>query len=297
MKWLEVELQVSGELAEPVAELLARYAHGGAVLSSAEPDDPTHPVIVSAYLPTDDQLDTARQQIAAGLWHLSQIQSLPEASYRWIEDEDWSKAWRRHYRPLAVGRRLLVQPAWLKPHRQGRLAILMDPGMAFGTGTHPSTILALVLLEEAVVAGCHVVDLGCGSGILSIAALLLGAAEATALDIDPAATRATLSNAQANKVDDRLGIVEGGLPTLKGLLDQGLQADLIVANILAPALETMLEQGLAECLPAGGGLILSGILDEQSDGVRQAAARAGLQVTDERAEGDWRAILARKAAL
>jgi ribosomal protein L11 methyltransferase len=296
LRWLQIELRLSGELAEPVAEVLGRHAHGGAVVSGTDLEDPAHAVVVSAYLEANPELEVRRSDIATALWHLGQIQPLPDPTFRWIEDEDWSETWRRHYQPLPVGQGLLVQPAWLALEDSDRLPVLIDPGMAFGTGTHPSTTLALELIERWIQPGWHVADVGCGSGILAIAALLLGAARATAVDIEPAAIAATRKNALANQVGDRIHVMLGSLPDLLAVMDPVLRFDLVAANMLAPVLEDLLGNGLGHTLAEGSCLVLSGILEEQLADVQAASARAGLAVVEERADQDWRALLMKKAA-
>lgn len=295
MRWLEVELTVTGELAEPIAELLARYGQGGVALSrpgdgpieGSQGDD----VQVRAYLADDPDLPGNRQAIERGLWHLGQIQAIPEPTYRFIEDQDWSIAWKANYQPLAVGKRLMIQPSWLEAEPSDRRILRLDPGMAFGTGTHPTTLLCLELLEDWVQPGDLLVDLGCGSGILSIAALLLGAGAATGYDISDQAVEATSANALANDVADRLVVKHGSLNELIEDVRAGLKPDLVVANILAPILTEMLGDGLADVLPADTPLILSGILDEQAPAIRRAASSHGLQVVAERAQRDWLALV------
>ncbi len=161
MKWLEITLRVSGELAEPVADLLARHAHEGVVLDSEETIAGDAPVRVRAYIPVDGNHDAKRSQIDEGLWHLAQIEPLPSAHYQIVEEENWAEAWKAHYRPLKVGRRLLVQPAWLPKRTSERIPILLEPGMAFGTGTHPTTRMCLEAIEDHLTQGQSVVDLGC----------------------------------------------------------------------------------------------------------------------------------------
>ena len=204
MSWLEVSLNVNGELAEAVADVLARFAPNGVVVENGvyfkDADDPgtsLDEVNVRAYLPVDGKLEETRQRLEEALWHLGSIQPLPEALFTPIADQNWMEAWKEHYKPIPVGEKLIIVPAWLESPDATRIPIRIDPGMAFGTGTHPTTQLCLEPLEKYIQPGMDVIDVGCGSGILSIGALKLGAGRALAVDIDQAAVDATRENADA----------------------------------------------------------------------------------------------------
>lgn len=208
-RWLEVSLTVSGELAEAVADVIGRYTSQGVVMEQAvefnhEEDEgtPFGPVRVFGYMVVDSTLEQRRLHLEEALWHLSQIQPLPPVEYREVADEDWMAAWKQHYRPIPIGERLLILPAWIESSYPERVAVKIDPSMAFGTGTHPTTQLCLALVEKYVQAGQPVIDVGCGSGILSIAAVKLGAKHALAVDIDNAAVRSTDENAASNGVEE-----------------------------------------------------------------------------------------------
>lgn len=299
MKWLQVELNVSGELAEPVADLLTRYAPNGVSLSQAPSsnESPDGSVTVHAYLPIDRELQSRRRSIEEGLWHLRQIQPLPPARYTFIEDQDWSEIWKQRWRQLEIGTRFLVLPAWLPERETDRLVIRMDPGMAFGTGTHPSTQLCLLELENRVQRGDSLVDLGCGSGILSIAGVLLGAEQVLALDIDSQAVEAAKSNAARNGVVEKIRVQHGSLQDLSAAVLDGPAPDLILANILAPVLEDMLDQGLPDLIGAETTLILSGVIEEQVGGLLKRAERHGLTAIEDRSEKDWHALTLRRNPL
>jgi len=294
VRWLEVLLAVSTELAEAVADVLARFAPNGVAMSYETGAGAGGLVEVRAYLPEEAADAATQQRVRESLWHLSQIQPVPEPTFRWIEDEDWSEAWKSNYRPLAVGRRLLIVPAWLASETADRIPVFLDPGMAFGTGAHPTTRLCLAALEDALHPGDLVVDIGCGSGILSIAAVLLGADRVLACDIDQDALAATERGAERNGVRHAIEVFPGSLEQVLERLQGSRAADVLVANILAPVLEAMLGAGASDAVRQGGILILSGILAEQSAGVRAAAERAGLSLLAEESEGDWRALKLRK---
>lgn len=315
--WLEVSLVVDGELAEAVAEVLSRFAPGGVVIEStavtAEADDsggrPVGPLRVAAYLPVDASLDDTRRKLEESLWYLGRIQPLPAPQFRTVQEADWAEAWKEHYHPITIGRRLIIVPAWLENPDVARIPIRMDPGMAFGTGTHPTTQLCLELVDELyddrrrATDDCilpssvahrpsSVIDIGCGSGILSVAALLLGAEKAFGVDIDPLAVEVARENAVLNKVSDRFETSLGSVSeVLAGRFSQ-VQAPLVVANILAPVIVCLLDDGLGKLLSPGGSLVLSGIIQEQAGDVEAALQRHGLHLADRRQNGDWVALLA-----
>jgi ribosomal protein L11 methyltransferase len=296
-KWIEVSLTLEPELAEPVAELLSRHVPGGVSLESATVDNgdgegkATGPVTVRAYLASDKELPERRRRIEEGLWFLSRIRPLPLAQFRDVEDADWAERWKERYRPIHVGRSLVIVPAWL-PAPEGPLRpIFLDPGMAFGTGAHPSTRLSLAALEDHLRPGGSVADLGCGSGVLSIAAARLGAGRVLALDIDPEAVRAARENAARNGLGGAVEIHQGSLETLL----EHPPFDLLLANILAPVLVDLLGQGLAEALAPAGVAVLAGILEAQVEGLVRAAGGQGLVLVETRGEDDWRALVLKAA--
>lgn len=299
--WLEVSLTVDGELAESVAEVLARFIPSGVVIEStavaANPDDSeghaVGPLRVFGYLPVDAQLEETRRQLEQALWYLGRIRPLPEAEFKPIQQTNWAEAWKQHYRPIAVGERLMVVPAWLDHPAGERIPIRIDPGMAFGTGTHPTTQLCLEALEAAVPnAGqsWEVIDLGCGTAILAIAALKLGARHALGVDIDPEAIRAAQENAAVNGVSAHLELGIGSLAEVRAGAFSIRKARVVLANILAPVLVRLLAEGLGELLEDGGTLVLSGILEEQAAEVLTAAERHGLRLLTRWQSGDWVAL-------
>ena len=197
-KWLEVSLTVDGELAEAVAEVLDRFTSGGVVVetnvkySNVEDEGTPYGPVKVLRLSHHRQPDRRKPpQGGRSLWHLHTIRELPQPVFKEIADENWMAAWKDHYHPIPIGKKLLILPAWIKQQDMSRVAVKIDPSMAFGTGTHPSTQLCLELVEDYTRAGEPVIDVGCGSGILSIAAIKLGASHALAVDIDAASIKAT----------------------------------------------------------------------------------------------------------
>jgi ribosomal protein L11 methyltransferase len=237
------------------------------------------------------------------------IQPLPAPVYTPIRDQNWMEAWKSHYKPIPIGRRLMIVPAWMDSPDPSRIAIKIDPGMAFGTGTHPSTQLCLELIEDQILRGdpsprrtdswtvpltrndMTVIDVGCGSGILSIAALKLGARSALGVDIDPESIRSARENAEANGVADRLILGEGSVDAVRSGGSSLSRAPIVLANILAPVLVRLFEGGLAELISPRGRIILSGILDYQAGSVVAAGEARGLRLVEHRASGDWVALL------
>ena len=296
--WLRITLEVAPELAEAVSETLARYIPGGVVIEStaiqANAEDEGRavgPLRVSGYIPADAELETTRAKIEQGLRYLAMIQALPDPTYETIHEQNWMEAWKQHYKPLPVGERLMIVPAWMDVETGGRVPIRIEPGMAFGTGVHPTTQLSLQLLERYVNPGNSVIDVGCGSAILAIAAAKLGAAPVVAVDIDAQAMENARHNAQLNSVDIQIsqGSVNG---LLAGDFDLK-QADVIVANILAPVLIRLLEEGLGKLMNKGGVLILSGVLDQQEGEMKRKLLSTGLKIVEERRIEDWLGLAVR----
>jgi ribosomal protein L11 methyltransferase len=305
--WLEVSLIVDGERAEAVAEVLGRYLPDGVVIESTavkagpadENGEAVGPLRVCGYIPADENLEDTRHKIEEGLWYLGRISALPEPHYKLIQEVNWMEAWKEHYHPIPVGKRLLILPAWIAPQDDGRLPIRIDLGMAFGTGTHPTTQLCLALAEDYFdsltrIEGIRVIDVGCGSGILSIAALLLGAERALGVDIDEEAIRASGENAVLNGVSERLVVSLGSVTEVVGGEYGMKNAQLVFANILAPILVQLLDIGLGDLVTQDGWLVLSGILAEQSDEVGSALEAHGFQRIEKCQLGDWVALAARR---
>lgn len=293
-RWLEVSLTVSGELAEAVADVIGRFTSQGVVMEQAvryndaeDEGTPYGPIKVFGYMVVDSTLEQRRLHLEESLWHLGQIQSLPAVEYKEVVDQDWMAAWRKHYRPIPVGDRLMILPAWLEPQDEQRIPIKIDPSMAFGTGTHPTTQLCLALVEKHLQPGQSVIDIGCGSGILSIAAVKLGASRVTAVDIDQAAIRSTRENAALNEVGDFIESGVGSLAEIALGYFSLRHGNLVLANILAPVIERLLNEGLADILTPKGKVILSGILMEQSAAVEAEAEQHGLVLVEKMISNDW----------
>ena len=303
MNWLEVSLTVNGELAEAVADVLARFAYSGVMMEQGvrytdeeDAGTPTGPITVRAYLEMNDQIEETRQKLEESLYYLGRIQPLPAASYNQIADQNWMEAWKQHYRPILIGERLLILPAWMDSPEPNRIAIKIDPGMAFGTGTHPTTQLCLELMEKVIVEirlsniDFRAIDVGCGSGILSIAAIKLGAVSALGVDIDAGSIVNARENAETNQIGDELILDVGSVQEILDGRFAFRKAPLVLANILAPVIVRLFDAGLADLIEENGAIILSGILQEQAQNVIEAAQAKGLQVSERKQMGDWVAM-------
>lgn len=308
---MEISLSVDGELAEAVAEVMARYLPNGIVIESTAIENTTDlstgvPVgllKVSGYLPVDDEFEEKRRQIEDALWYLGRIQPLPAPKYTTIQETNWMEAWKERYRPIQIGHNLVIVPAWMESPNPDRIALRIDPGMAFGTGTHPTTQLCLELLESeiqdaltihAAPETVSIIDIGCGSGILSIAALKMGASYALGVDTDAEAIKAAHDNAKLNGIAGGLRFGEGSLADIQSGRFGEKQAAIVVANILAPVIVRLLQGGLAYLVSCGGKLILSGILETQVSEVEAAVLESGLRIVGRYQSADWVALVAAK---
>jgi len=311
VRWLEVRVQADGEAAESVSEFFNRVGAGGAVLEElvvdGQVDDAERTYWVKAYLPVrakEDEPDH-RRRIEEGLWHLTQLRPIGEPKFRLLEFEDWAEAWKKSYKPLALGKHLVIKPSWCEwPASPEEIIIEIDPGQAFGTGLHPSTQLCLVELEQWASPGQKALDLGTGSGILAIAAAKLGVDYIVAIDIDATAVQVAEDNAHMNGVEGRIAIVQGTLPPR----DAGDQPavdlarriapagfDLMLVNILAEIIAELLRAGLAEWLAPNGIIIAAGIIDQREELVVDAMQAAGLEIVERKQQGDWVALVAHKS--
>ena len=304
MDWIEVSLEADGESAEAIADLLNQYGYQGVAIEQMGiegdawiEDLPNLPnrVTIRAYIPDDSAAEGLKARLQSGLGYLHQISAnVPtNPAYTIVKEEDWAEAWKVHYKPLRVGENFFIRPEWtdVKASEED-IEIVLDPGMAFGTGTHPSTQLCLIALEGQAVPGKRVLDLGCGSGILGIGAARLGAASIHAVDTDPLGVTSTEENGVRNGLLDRFTTAQG---SLEDLLAEGAQFNIILVNILAKVIITMCESGLGQIVKPGAVAIFSGIIDEQADDVEAALRATGLIPYKRHQMADWVGIEARRA--
>jgi ribosomal protein L11 methyltransferase len=292
-QWLELSIKTSSELAEAISEAIFPYVEGGVATEQLNTDDAavdrwedeiaTGPVIVRGYLPMDDTLEERRQQIEYVLRCLNLVQPVPMPEYRPIAQADWAEAWKVAFKPLRIGEHILIRPSWIEVEpRPGDIVIALDPGLAFGTGLHPTTQLCALALEEQVKPGMRVLDVGCGSALLSILAARLGAGEVLGVDIDAEAVRVSRENVASSGLGERVTIEPGSFERADGVYD------VVVANILAGVIARLLGSGLARC---GKRFIFSGILETQVDEVSAAIAQAGLRLLERKQSADWVCLL------
>lgn len=303
--WLEISLTADGEMVEAISEVLARFVSGGVVIESTQITDEaegegrvTGLLRVSGYLQIDDRLEETKQQLQEALWHLGQIRPVPEIEFNQVADLDWSEVWKEHFHPVQIGEKLVIIPVWMDAGGDKRIAIKIDPGMAFGTGTHPTTQLCLEIISEQLDSveienkkSISMIDIGCGSGILGIAALKLGAGNVLGVDRDPEAVEAARQNARINGVDDNLELEIGSLGEIKAGRFSLSGGQIVAANILAPVIMRLLEEGLGDLAAPGGKLILSGILEDQVPEIESGIEAAGLKLVQKRQLGDWVALV------
>jgi ribosomal protein L11 methyltransferase len=310
--WVELSVAADIEAVEAVSEILTRFAPGG---TSVEPGfalseeglgaviDPTQPAIVRAYLPGLDPagVEAAIAHATTALGHLQAfgLRPIGDLQTRLVREEDWAEAWKSHFPVLRIGRRLVIRPTWRRHRAQpGDVVLSLDPGMAFGTGLHPTTRLCLAALETLADEGllargaapdgtARVIDVGSGSGILAIAAAKLGAGELLGVDTDPIAVDATAANARLNRLTgplpDRIRVRRGSLPSGEGPFD------LVLANLIASLL-VELARLLRDEMASGGRIIASGIFRDREGDVRVAFEAASLRLGRRWAEEDWVAL-------
>ncbi|QNJ16110.1 ribosomal protein L11 methyltransferase [Synechococcus sp. A18-40] len=286
--WWRLTMACPPELEESLVWKLTDLGlHRHAVQHAPETPDQKQLLL---WLPQPEWPEAERQQLLASLEPLAEPFGLPLPQGHWddVADEDWSLSWKQHWQPDPVGEGLLILPAWLEvpPEHGERLVIRMDPGSAFGTGSHPTTRLCLEALEKAPPVGALVADLGCGSGVLGLAALGLGATAVVAADTDSLAVRATGDNRELNgRPADLLKVSLGSVEALQHLLE-GRRADLLLCNILAPVIEA-LAPGFEALVAPEGRALLSGLLVDQAPRLEQVLGDLGWRVSARGSQGRW----------
>jgi len=302
MRWLELSVEADVEAIEAVSEILGRIGDGTAVRPTrlirdpndelAARDDPTAPYVITAHLADAPDAADRVQTTERALWHLQAFGLRPVGPLRVraVDDADWTDAWKAHYVAQRIGRVVIV-PSWAEEElHAGEVALTLDPGMAFGTGLHPTTRGCLELLQAIEPMPSTLLDVGCGSGILSLAALRMGAAHAVGIDTDPLAVSASRENAERNGLSDRFEVREGTLPAVPAE-----RYPLVLANLVAVVLVD-LAPALAAHLEPGGTLLASGIIEPRASEVMAAMGAAGLGVIARRDDGEWVSLRLEHAA-
>jgi len=305
MEWTDIRLTVAKSDADNAEAVATMIAEGGIYIEDYSDIEQQVAEIAHVDLIEQELLDKPRDTVIIHMYlepGASPVETLALISARMeaagiaytvetegVEQEDWQNGWRKYYHPLEIGKRLAVVPSW-QEYDTDRVKLVLDPGLAFGTGGHETTSLCMEALDERVQGGERVLDIGTGSGILAIAAARLGAREVLAIDIDPAAVKVARENIVLNHVEDRVRAVEGDL-----CKSEAMPCDLAVANIVADAIR-MLAAPLTRHLAKGGLLICSGIIREREQDVLDAALAAGYVVADRLEKGEWVALALRNEA-
>ena len=294
MNWIELAIQTDAEGAEAAAALLNEYVTGGAAIEETilpEPGeilDPARAFTVRAFFPATDRANLEKAETS--LWHLAQLREMSAPRTRELAEEDWAEAWKKYYTILHVGQHLVIKPSWLEYTPQpDDIVVELDPGMAFGTGLHPTTRLCMSALEQSISDAPRVIDVGTGSGILSITAAKLGAREILALDTDAVAVETARRNLAFNRAESIVRVEQGSLDAEK----HRSQFDVVCINILAEVI-CELAPAIAAALRSPGIVIASGILDYKSDWVVEALNAAGIEIVEKKQEDDWVALVGRK---
>ncbi|EHL73500.1 MULTISPECIES: 50S ribosomal protein L11 methyltransferase [Bacillus] len=311
MKWSEISIHTTNEAIEPISNILHEAGASGVVIEDPyeltkeredqfgeiyqlNPDDyPEEGVIIKAYLPINSFLGETVEEIKQAINNLVLFDidiGENKVTISEVHEEEWATAWKKYYNPVKVSEKFTIVPTWeeYKPVSTDELIIELDPGMAFGTGTHPTTVMCLQALEKIVKPGDRVIDVGTGSGVLSIGAALLGAEKVMAFDLDEVAVRAARLNTKLNKVQDVVTVQQNNL--LDGVSEQ---ADVVVANILAEVIVRFAEDA-AKVVKPGGYFITSGIIQKKRQEVIEVLTKCGFKIEETMLMEDWVAIIAKR---
>ncbi|ALS74231.1 ribosomal protein L11 methyltransferase [Planococcus rifietoensis] len=311
MKWSELSIHTTNEAIESISNILHEAGASGVVIEDSEdltkdredvfgeiysldPEDfPTEGVILKAYLPVNSFLGEAVEGIKLAINNLAEFNinvGRNVVTISEVNEEDWATSWKKYYHPVKISKRFTIVPTWetYHPVSSDELIIELDPGMAFGTGTHPTTVMSLQALEKHVEPGNTVIDVGTGSGVLAIGAALLEAASVRALDLDEIAVKAAGLNVKLNKVQNRVNVFHGNL--LEAIDDP---ADVVVANILAEIIMSFTDDAYQAVKP-GGIYITSGIIAQKKNDVKQALEASGFVIEDIMMMEDWVTIISKK---
>lgn len=296
-EWLELSIETPPEYVEPLTEIFHRYGEGGVAVEQPggfNPDEGETPpipdrVVVKTYLPDDPTTDHRRAQIDVGVRLVAHLAPLTELRERRVSQSEWQNGWKEFFHVLRVGERIVVCPTWREYEaKSDEIVVNLDPGMAFGTGHHPTTRMCLEMIEQTLTPGDRVLDLGCGSGILSIAAVKLGAERAVGFEIDPVAVKAGRNNIALNGAEGAIELVHGTLPSPNA---PARSFDFVFANISARVVTDLAAQ-LVGCIAPGGRLLVSGVIEKHLDGVTDALVAEGATIERQDIDGDWVALLA-----
>ncbi|WP_027963480.1 50S ribosomal protein L11 methyltransferase [Halalkalibacillus halophilus] len=311
MKWSEIKIHTTNEAIEPISNILHESGASGVVIEDPadlykervplygtiyelDPDQyPTEGVYIKAYLPVNSFLGEAVDEIKASVSNLVTFDidiGKNNITISEVNEEEWATAWKKYYKPVKISEKITIIPTWedYTPVNSDELILELDPGMAFGTGTHPTTVLSLQALEQYTDKGDVVLDVGSGSGVLSIGAALLGAKSVIAYDLDEIAVKSTTINVKLNKVQDIVTAQHNDL-----LNDVTSEADVIVSNILAEIIVQFTDTAFKR-LKKGGYFITSGIIKGKKELVKQDLIKQGFEILEVNQMEDWISIIAKK---
>ncbi|OFX14187.1 MAG: ribosomal protein L11 methyltransferase [Armatimonadetes bacterium RBG_16_58_9] len=293
MRWVEVSIDATGESRDAASNILIEEGCGGTAELDSSASNFGTSKRVSGYLPVNDTLESRLANIR------SRVRELPafglrlasdELVVKWVQDEDWADGWKKFFKCVRVGR-VVVRPSWEEfVPRPGDVVVGLDPGMAFGTGHHETTQMCLMALQERLRGGETVLDVGTGSGILSLAAARLGAARVVGSDVDPVAVEAARANVASEHLEGRIQILQADSP----FVFDG-EADIVVANIIADVIIAMAEE-LRSKVKMGGKLITSGVIEKRRQEVIWALEAAGLRTVEIKRDCEWVAIVSERVA-
>lgn len=321
MIWKELTIHTTEEAVEMISNFLHEAGAGGVTIEEHVDNDrprdtslgqwfeippndiPEGEAKISGYFPEGVDIEEVMAQVKERTEELREFDidpGNPVLTVRDVSEDDWANNWKQYFKPIRVSERLTIKPTWENyiPASPEEKIIELDPGMAFGTGTHPTTSLCLRTLEGVIQEGDEVIDVGTGSGILAIGASRLGASRVLALDLDPVAVSSALENTRLNGLEDRIQVVESDLLSV---LKKGSSAEVnvqlpvrvVVANILAEIILLFIED-VYEALQPGGYYIASGIYKNKEQSVEEALTAAGFKIEQTVREEDWVAFVARK---
>jgi ribosomal protein L11 methyltransferase len=300
--WYQLSVDVDSEAVEAVSELFGRYGFNeGVAIEEPYVQDGDgdnlgivfdKPFTIHTYVAEEDFRPEIIEEMRQALYYLGQLRGVSDVRVSSLKEEDWANAWKDHFEVHKIGDRVVIRPPWREYEpKDDEVVIVLDPGMAFGTGLHPSTKLSMLGTEEVVKPGDTVLDVGTGSGILAIAALKIGAVKADTVDVEQIAVKATAENAERNGVSDCLAIEHGSVGP--GQPFHGEQYDVVLANIIARVLIELSESIVQHTKP-GGSMLLAGIIESREQDVIDAFAAQGADVVNRRFQEDWVSLVLRR---
>jgi len=307
MKWIEVRIETTTEASDAVSEMLTSVGAGGVAIEDPEDiraqvtksdsldyadekflEELGDHVVIKAYFNGENNPDVLVHLIKEKMDFISQFLDVGKGhvEYKEVDDQDWANSWKKYYKPFYIAPGIVIKPTWESyQSNQDDIVIELDPGMAFGTGTHETTRMCAVLLKKYVRCGDTVFDVGCGSGILSIIAAKLGAKQVSAVDVDQVAVDITKENSVLNRVDDVIEAFKGSV----GDIEKGKKARIIVANIIAKVIIDIAPL-IPDYLEDDGYLLVSGIIRERRQEVAESYAKLGFTCMEVVEDGEWVAM-------